>query len=116
MTADVQISGLRRITWSWLNDGTSGASKTIVWTTYLKHKLQATGNCVVTWTAPATADAELVLVIQGDGTLRTFTWPGTTIWESGVPPTLPTTSVQYAEIRGRYDGTNYLFTWGRFGY
>lgn len=118
MSGDIQITTLRRITWDWLNDGTSGAAKTIDWSSYLKHKLQATANCTITFTAPATTDAEIALVVQGDGSLRTFTWPGSVVWENGSVPTMPTATDDFLEVRGRYSSTGpaYYLTWGRFGY
>lgn len=115
MSANVQITSLRRITWAYTNDGSSGSSKTIDFSGYLKHKLQATGNCTLSFTAPGT-DGEYVLVVQGDGTQRTFTWPGTVIWEGGNTPVMPTTTAHYLEVRGRYNGANYLQTFGQFGY
>lgn len=115
MSANVQITSLRRITWAYTDDGSSGSSKTIDFSGYLKHKLQATGNCTLSFTAPGT-DGEYVLVVQGDGTQRTFTWPGTVIWEGGNTPVMPTTTAHYLEVRGRYNGANYLQTFGQFGY
>ena len=106
---------LRRTQWSWLDDGNSGTSKTVDFSNYQKHKLKATGNCTVTFTAPVT-DGEIVLVVQGDGTTRTFTWPGTVVWENNSAAVMPLAVDDYLEIRGRYNGTSYLLTWGRFGY
>lgn len=110
-----QIRKLRRARWDWLDDGSSGTSKTIDFSGYQKHKLQATGACALTFTAPS-ADEEIALLVQGDGTQRAFTWPSTVDWEGGTAPTMPTASDDYLEVRGRYNGSRYHLTWGRFGY
>lgn len=107
---------VRRSRREYKDDGASGTTKTIDFSEYLYHTLQATGACTLTFTAPALAQDEIILIVQGDGTQRAFTWPSTIDWEGGTAPTMPTATDDYLEVRGRYNGSRYHLTWGRFGY
>ena len=101
----------------WKAEVTSGTALTCDFSEYLYLKVQATGNvATVAFTAPAIAEDEIILLVRGDGTQRSWGWPTTVDWEGGAAPVMPTATDDYLEIRGRYNGSRYHLTWGRFGY
>lgn len=90
-----------------VDDGNSGTSKTIDWTTGAAHKVTLTGNVTFTFTAPAAAGARVQLRLVQDGTGgRTATWPASVKWPSGTP-TVTSTASAIDIVTFWYDGTNY---------
>ena len=62
------------------DNGNSGAAKTIDWATNGNlQKVTLTGDCTFTFTAPDKPGHQ-TLIMLGDGTPRTLTWPATVIW------------------------------------
>jgi len=60
--------------------GNSGAAKTINWATNGNlQKVVLTDDCTFTFTAPSKPGGQRLILI-GDGTPRTLTWPATVIW------------------------------------
>lgn len=96
------------VTFAETDNGNSGTSKTIDWTAGNKQKLTLTGNCTLTFTAPA-GPTNLVLRLIQDGTgSRTVTWPAAVHWSGGTTPTLTTTASKVDLITLYYDGTTYF--------
>ncbi len=90
------------------DNGNSGTSKTIDWNNGNKQKITLTGNCTLTFTAPAGGVGNYQLLVIEDGTgSRTLTWPGTVKWAGGVAPTLTLTAAGVDIISLYYNGTNY---------
>lgn len=91
-----------------IDNGNSGASATIDYTTGNKQKITLTDNATLSFTAPGGA-CNLILKLVQDGTgSRTVTWPAAVIWPGGSAPTLTTTAGATDMISFYYDGTNYL--------
>lgn len=86
-----------------VNDGSSGASKLIDFTTRANHKLTLTANCTLSFTAPATPRSTLIRFVQDATGGRTVTFPGTTlgsvILNSGVN--------EQTVVNLYWDGTNW---------
>ena len=90
------------------DNGNSGTSKTIDWNNGNKQKITLTGNCTLTFTAPAGGVGNYQLLVIQDGTgSRTLTWPGTVKWAGGVASTLTLTAAGVDIISFYYNGTNY---------
>jgi len=91
-----------------VDNGNSGATKTIDWTAGNKQKITLTGNCTFTFTAPS-GPANLILRLIQDGTgSRTITWPATVKWPEATAPTLTTTAAGIDIVAFYWDGTNYF--------
>ncbi len=89
------------------DEGNSGAALTIDWTLSNKSKATLTGNCTLTFTAPA-GPTNLVLKLTQDATGgRTVVWPATVKWPAGTAPTLSTGASKVDCFTFYYDGTNY---------
>jgi hypothetical protein len=92
-----------------LDNGDSGASKTIDWTTARCQLLTLTGSpgCTLTFTLPAGSKSGFLtlLLIQGSGGLKTVIWPATIRWPGGVAPTLTTSEGAHDIISCFYSGT-----------
>jgi hypothetical protein len=92
------------------DNGNSGTSKTIDWTTSNKQKVTMTGNCTFTFTAPP-GPCNLVFKMVQDATgSRTATWPSAVHWSGGTAPTLTTTANKVDIIVFYYDGSTYFGT------
>lgn len=90
-----------------IDDGNSGASKNINWTSGISHKITLTANCTFTFTAPPGACWLQIRLTQDAVGSRLVTWP-TMLWAGGIPPTLtitPSTGTDIITIW--YDGTSY---------
>lgn len=86
-----------------VDDGSSGATDTINWTTGNKHKSTLSENCTYTFTAP-TGPANLILKLVNGGAF-TPTWPATVKWPAGTEPTWTASGTDVVALY--YDGTNY---------
>lgn len=96
-----------------VDNGNSGASKTINWTTGGIQKITTTGSCTVSFTAPLNPCTLVLKIIhEASATSYTYVWPGTVKWQSGTAPTTTNTSGAVDVISFFYDGTNY---YGAFG-
>jgi hypothetical protein len=95
------------------DNGNSGTSKTIDWTTSNKQKITTTGNCTLTFTAPdGPCSLVLRIVHEASATAYTYTYPATVKWPGGAAGKLTTTNTSGAvDIVSLYfDGTNYNAT------
>lgn len=93
-----------------LDDGNSGAAKTINWTTARAHKLTLTASCTLTLTAPPAA-GELILHLVQDGVGgHTLTWPASVKWAGGTAPVLSVAAAAIDIVRLYWDGTSYFGT------
>jgi len=90
------------------DNGSSGATKTINWTTKNKQKILMSADCVFTFTAPSGPTNIILKVTQDSGTARTITWPGTIMWSGGSEPPQSTTLSSNNLYSFYYDGTNYI--------
>lgn len=90
----------------------TGASQNIDWTNGNFQKCTLTGNVSSsTFTAPNGHTHGLCLLIFQDGTgNRTFSWPGSVIWDRTTTPTLTTTASTADMACGTWDGTSYRFS------
>ncbi len=93
-----------------IDNGNSGTSKTIDWTSGNKQKLTMTGNCTLTFTAPAGACTLTLRLIQSSGG-HTATWP-TIKWLNAAAGSLTAAAAAVDVLTLYYDGTNY---WGTLG-
>ncbi len=91
-----------------IDDGNSGASKTIDWNLGGTHKLTLTANCTLTFTDPSVSPCWLQLTLLQDAIgSRTVTFP-VMKWRSGAPPTLTTTPTTGEDIISIYfNGSEY---------
>ncbi len=90
------------------DNGNSGTSKTITWTSSISQKLTLTGDCTLTFTAPdGPCTLTLKLIQDGTGT-RLVTWPAAVHWSGGTAPTLTTTASKVDIIQFYYDGSTYF--------
>ncbi len=87
-----------------VDNGNSGASKTIDWRAGNKQKMTLTGNCEVSFADPSgSAPLELRLIQDTTGG-RTVTWSGMTIkWEGGIAATLTAASNAIDIVEFTYD-------------
>jgi len=101
------ITGIKQATFnSVIDNGNSGTSKTIDWTTGHRQKITMTGSCTFTFTDPS-APCNLVLMVTQDATgSRTIAWPANCYGASGsVDLTGTANSVDIIVLY--FDGTNY---------
>lgn len=90
-----------------VDNGNSGASKTLDFTVGNKQKITLTDNCTFTFTAPG-GPCNLILKLVQDGTgSRNPTWPATVKWAGGAEPTWSTAADAVDIVSFYYDGTNY---------
>ncbi len=91
------------------DNGNSGASKTINWSTGgIKQKITTTGSCTLTFTAPpGPTTLQLRIVHEASASAYTYTWPATVKWPSATAATTTNTSGSVDLITCYYDGTNY---------
>ncbi len=89
------------------NAGNSSTAITLDWSVASYQRLVANGNATVTLSNPVSG-ATYYIEISNDGTLRTFTWPGTVLWPSGIAPTLTGTNGKIDFVTLVYNGTSYI--------
>lgn len=89
-----------------VDNGNSGATKTITWDNGNIQAVLMTANCTFTFTAPTDGAAILRLRVAGGGSLYTTTWPATVFWASADSmDDAPINKFHWVDIN--YDGTNY---------
>jgi len=94
-----------------VDNGNSGTSKTIDWTSGNNQKVTLTGACTFTFTAPSDT-ARIQLRIISDGTAgRTMVFPATCRWSGGIAPVKTSAASSVDLVTFYFDGTNY---WGSF--
>lgn len=88
--------------------GNSGNSKTVDFTAGNTQSITATGApCTLTFTAPAGPSRLVLVITQGSGGTKTFTWPAAVKWAGGSAPTLTTTAAHIDIVGFEFDGTSY---------
>lgn len=87
-----------------VDDGNSGATDTIDWTTGNKHKSTLSESCTFTFTAPS-GPANLILEAVNFGAF-TPTWPASVKWPGGTEPTWTASGTDIVAFY--YDGTSYF--------
>jgi len=101
------ISKIRNASYnSEIDDGNSGTSKTIDFSSGSLHKLTLTGNVTLTFTAPPANTRVQLRTIQGSGPY-TITWPASVKHVGATAPTLGTTNGRSDIHTMFFDGTNY---------
>lgn len=70
-----------------IDDGNSGAAKTINWNLGNEHELTLTGNVTLTFSNPVNGGRYVMVVKSGAGGF-TVTWPAAVLWPGGVAPTI----------------------------
>ena len=91
-----------------VDNGSSGATKTIDWTQGNKQKLVLTDDCVLSFGHPF-GICTVTLKVQQDGVgSRLATWPPTVMWPAGTAPTLSTGVDDIDIIVFYYDGLNWF--------
>ena len=105
-----ELIGLVKVGFASLYDnGASGATKTIDWLANGNlQEVELTGNCTFTFTAPS-KPCHLTLLLEGDGTARTLTWPATVKWLGLIgEPAWKGDAGEYNVLSMVFDGTDYL--------
>lgn len=107
------FANLKKVSYGSLYDaGNSGTAKTIDWATNGNiQKVTLTGDCTFSFTAPA-GPCHLTLILEGDGTARTLTWPATVIWLTPGEPAWSGTSGDKNIVSLFYDGADYIVAGG----
>jgi hypothetical protein len=90
-----------------VDNGNSGASKTINWTLGNKQIITLNNNCTLSFTAPSGACSMNLVIKQDAGGSRTITWPAAVKWSNDVTPTLTTTGSAVDIVSLIFDGTDY---------
>lgn len=93
-----------------IDNGKSGTSLNINWTSGNKQKITTTGNCTLTFVDP-TGPCNLILRIvhEASSSMYAYTYPSTVKWNGGTKPVTTNTSGSVDIITFYFDGTNY---WG----
>lgn len=86
-----------------IDDGNSGTSDTIDWSTGNKHKSTVTGAVTYTFTAPGGPTGLTLKLVNGGS--QTITWPGTVKWPAATAPTFTVSGTDIVSFY--YDGTSY---------
>jgi hypothetical protein len=106
---DDQISSVQTLTFEGeVDNGTSGASKTVTWGAGQKQRITISANTTLTFSAPPGVGNFLLKCIQGTGAPFTITWPATVKWPGGDAPTLSSTNGAIDIVSFYYDGTSYF--------
>lgn len=87
-----------------VDDGDSGAAKTIDWNAGNWHRLKLTDACTLTLSNPATGASYLLEILQDTTGSRLITWPAAVINE----PTLTTTGDRKDFVSLVYNGVVYV--------
>lgn len=91
-----------------VDNGNSGAAKTIDWNQGNKQKVVLSENTVLSFEYPFGV-ATVTLKVQQDVTgSRLVTWPATVLWSGGAVPTLTTTGNAIDIIAFYFDGLNWF--------
>lgn len=91
-----------------LTTANTGTAYTVANTAASILDLTLTGNCVLTFPAPA-AGGQFTLMLKQDATgSRTVTWPSTVRWAGGTAPTLTATATRTDIVTFVSDGTYWL--------
>jgi len=104
--ADVQVTGEIYADGE-VDNGNSGTSDTINWTTGNFQKSTMTGNVTYTFTAPSGPGRFQLMLVQDATGSRTATWPASVKWPGGTAPTLSTAASSIDIITFYYDGTDF---------
>ena len=106
--ADKDLHNVRQVDFYAIVDtGTTDTTETIDWNSGNLQRCELNGNCTFTFTAPA-GPCHLTLVLEGDGTARTLTFPATVKWVSGGEPTWGGTDGSKNIMSMVWDGTDYI--------
>lgn len=89
------------------DNGNSGTAKTVDWNNGNLQKITLTGNCTLTFTAPAGPTELAFRLIQDATGTRTVTWPASVKWPNATAPVLTITAGAVDLIYLTYNGTNY---------
>jgi hypothetical protein len=95
-----------------VDDGNSGASKTIDFSSSPNHKLTLTANCTLTLTGDSGGGIYVLKLVQGGAGSFLITLPANSKHPSGSAPVLTTTVGAVDILTYYYDGTNRYFTFG----
>lgn len=87
-----------------VDDGNSGASKTIDWNDGNEHLLTLTGNCAIDFDNPQDGGRYVLILATGAGGFAP-TFPGEVLWPGGTPPTITTDPAKYDLITFIYLGS-----------
>ena len=90
-----------------IDNGESGAAKTIDWTAGNKQKLILTDDCVMSLAHPFGVTTVTLKLIQDGTGSRLVTWPPSVKWPAGTAPTLTTDAWAEDLIVFYHDGLNY---------
>lgn len=90
-----------------VDNGNSGASKTIDWTSGLKQEITMTSNCTFTFTDPAGPCNTVLKISQDASGSRTITWDASCWFSGGTAPTLTSTGNAVDIACFFFDGTYY---------
>lgn len=87
-----------------VDNGTSGAAKTIDWASGNDQYLELSNNCTLTFSNPQDGSRHVLLVKGG----FTITWPASVVWPGGTAPTISATydlfTFMYKSSLGKYVG------------
>ena len=91
-----------------VDNGNSGVSGTIDFTTGTFQQSTLTDNCTYTFTNPSGPCTVFLKTIQDATGSRTITWPVSVMWtNNNTPPTISTTALAVDFFCFVYDGSNY---------
>lgn len=91
-----------------VDNGDSGAAKTIDWGEGNKQKIRLTDDCVISLQHPFGVATVTLKVQQDDTGSRLATWPPSVKWTSGTAPTLSTGVDAIDIVVFYFDGLNYF--------
>ena len=91
-----------------VDNGNSGATKTIDWSAGNEQVVTMTAACEFTFSNPANPGRFVLELIQGGSGSYAVTWPGTVKWGTKGAPTLSTTVGKKDLFTFLWDGTDYL--------
>ena len=107
VTVGTDLSVAESLTFTEVNNGNSGTSKTIAWGNGNHQFLTLTGNVTLAFTDPP-ASGRFTLVITQDATGgRTVTWPASVKWPGGAAPTISTGANAVDIVTLVFRGTTY---------
>lgn len=92
-------------------DSIAASAVTIDWTADNIHKVELDSDVTFTFTAP-TNYSHLTLILEGDGTARSLTWPATVKWLEPGEPTWSSTDGDKNLVSFVWDGTDYIASGG----
>jgi len=90
-----------------VDNGNSGAAKTIDWGMGQKQKLTLTAACAISYTDPPGVGNFILKLVQGGAGGYTVTWPGTVKWPSSVIPVISPALGNEDLISVYFDGSTY---------